>query len=151
MATLSLSGSDTIKINQRLITDFPDGDIAKLTYDTDHTTLKRGKNGNTIYVGNEAGKAAKLELRVLRGSADDKYLEAIEAVQVSNLPSFVLMSGMIAKKIGDGAGNVGSDIYDLSGGVFTKFGEVTSNVEGEKEQAVRTYTIMFATAPRAIV
>jgi len=150
MATVALVGSDTIKINQRLLTDLPDGDVLKLTYDTDSVTVKVGKNGNTIYAQNESGKMAKVELRVMRGSADDKFLLSLMTLQNSNLPGFVLMSSELVKRVGDGQGNVTSDNYLLAGGVFHKLVETTSNVEGEKEQAVATYMLTFGSAARAL-
>lgn len=150
MPTVALVGSDTIKINQRLITDLPDGDVLKLTYDTDSVTVKVGKNGNTIYAQNESGKMAKVELRVMRGSADDKFLLSLMTLQNSNLPGFVLMSSELVKRIGDGQGNVTADNYLLAGGVFHKLVETTSNVEGEKEQAVATYMLTFGSAARAL-
>jgi hypothetical protein len=148
--TVALVGADTIKVNQRLLTDFPDGDVAKLTFDADNVTVKVGKNGNTIYVANQSGRKAKLELRVMRGSDDDKYLTSQQTLQNSNLPAAVLMSGEIVKVIGDGLGNLTTDNYILTGGAFTKQVEVTSNVEGEKEQAVSIYSIEWAGAPRAL-
>lgn len=150
MPTVALVGSDTIKINQRLITDLPDGDVLKLTYDTDSVTVKVGKNGNTIYAQNESGKMAKVELRVMRGSADDKFLLSLMTLQNSNLPGFALMSSELVKRIGDGQGNVTADNYLLAGGVFHKLVETTSNVEGEKEQAVATYMLTFGSAARAL-
>lgn len=150
MPTVALVGSDTIKINQRLITDLPDGDVLKLTYDTDSMTVKVGKNGNTIYAQNESGKMAKVELRVMRGSADDKFLLSLMTLQNSNLPGFALMSSELVKRIGDGQGNVTADNYLLAGGVFHKLVETTSNVEGEKEQAVATYMLTFGSAARAL-
>ena len=150
MPTVALVGSDTIKINQRLITDLPDGDVLKLTYDTNSVTVKVGKNGNTIYAQNESGKMAKVELRVMRGSADDKFLLSLMTLQNSNLPGFALMSSELVKRIGDGQGNVTADNYLLAGGVFHKLVETTSNVEGEKEQAVATYMLTFGSAARAL-
>lgn len=150
MATVALVGSDTIKINQRLLTDVPDGDVAKLTYDTDSVTVKVGKNGNTIYAQNESGRMAKVELRVMRGSADDKFLLSQMTLQNSNLPGYVLLSGELVKRIGDGQGNVTSDNYLLGGGVFSKMIETVSNVEGEKEQAVATYMLTFGGATRSL-
>lgn len=150
MATISLTGADTIKLNQRLLTDFPDGDVAKLTYEADNVTMAVGKNGNTIIVANESGRKAKLELRVMRGSKDDEYLNSQQTLQNTNLPATVLASGLIAKTIGDGSGNLTFDQYSLVAGVFTKIPEVTSNVQGEKEQAVTVYMMEFSGAVRSL-
>ncbi len=60
------------------------------------------------------------------------------------------MIGQFIKKLGDGAGNVASDTYVLSGGVFSKQVEGKTNVEGEVDQSVAMYTMKFANSPRAI-
>lgn len=150
MSTFKLTGQDVIKINSRLFTDFPSGDIAKVTFATDIVTVKTGKNGNAIYAANETGNQASLEIRVLRGSGDDTYLNSLLNQYRNQGPAFILMTGEIVKRMGDGLGNIISDTYILTGGIFTKLIEVTSNVEGDIEQAVSKYTMMFAFAPRAI-
>lgn len=151
MAIQSLTGSDTILINGRLLTNFPDADVAKLTYDADNVTVKVGKDGNTIYVANQAGRKAKLELRLMRGSPDDQFCSNLQKLQNDNLPAFVLMSGQITKTIGKGDGTLVTDNYALTGGVFSKQVEVTSNVEGDTNQAVAVYMTEWAGAPRQIV
>jgi len=55
-----------------------------------------------------------------------------------------------SKKIGDGQGNITSDTYIMSGGVFTKQVEAKSNVEGDSEQSVAIYTIKWSNSPRVI-
>ena len=54
------------------------------------------------------------------------------------------------KKLGDGQGNILSDIYVLSGGIFMKQVEGKSNVEGDTEQSVAIYMMKFSNAPRAL-
>jgi hypothetical protein len=150
MGVARLVGSDTIKINTRIITDLAHGEVAKLTYEAELVTIKTGKNGNCIYAKNETGNQATLELHVLRGSADDKFLNG-ELSNYSADPSrYVLMSAELTKVLGDGAGKVTQDTYILTGGVITKQVEAASNVEGDVEQAVSLYTMKFAIAPRAI-
>jgi len=150
MSVFRLTGADTIKINERLLTDFPSGDICKVTFATDIVTVKTGKNGNAIYAGNVAGNQATMELRVLRGSDDDKFMNSLLSGYRNSPTSFSLMTGELVKQIGDGQGNVTNDTYLLTGGAFTKLVEGVSNVEGEIEQAVSLYTMQFASAPRAI-
>lgn len=150
MATVAMSGSDTINLLDRVFTDLADGDCVELTFDNDIASVKTGKNGNSIYSLNETGKQAGVKMRVIRGSADDKFLNNLIVQQNANFAGFPLMYGQFIKKIGDGKGNISSDTYVLSGGVFTKQVEGKMNVEGESEQSVSIYTLKFSNAPRAI-
>ena len=150
MATVALSGNDLVKINEKILADFADGDIASLTFPNELAALKTGKNGNTIYSLNETGKQAELVLRLVKGSSDDKFLASLLSSQKNNFSGFVLLSGELVKRIGDGSGNIVSDTYIMSGGVFTKEVEAKSNVEGDTSQSVSVYTIRFSKSPRAI-
>lgn len=150
MATIALSGNDVVIINGVNITDFADGTVAELTFANDISTLKTGKNGNSIYGLNETGKQADLKLRVIRGSANDVSLNAMLAAQQANFSGTSLAIGQFIKKIGDGQGNVTNDTYVLGGGVFQKQVEAKSNVEGDSEQSVAIYMMKFSNAPRSI-
>lgn len=150
MSTVSLTGSDTVVINNRPIVDLGDGEVVALTFPTDIANVKTGKNGNSIYGLNESGKQCEVKMRVLRGSNDDKFLNNLLQQQQLNFAGTVLMIGQFIKKVGDGAGNITSDTYIMSGGVFNKQVEAKSNVEGETEQSIAIYSIKFSNAPRAI-
>jgi len=150
MSTVALSGSDTVTINNRVFADFADGDCAELTFPNDIAAVKTGKNGNAIYGLNTTGRQCEFKLRLIRASADDKFLNGLLANQQLDFASTVLMIGQFVKKIGDGAGTVVSDTYDVSGGVFVKQVEGKTNVEGDTNQSVSVYTIKFSNAPRAI-
>lgn len=150
MGAVSLSGSDTINLNNRVLADLADGNCVELTFPNDIANVKTGKNGNSIYGLNESGKQCEVKLRVLRGSSDDKFLNNLLAQQQNNFAGTVLMIGQFIKKIGDGLGNITSDTYIMSGGVFTKQIEAKSNVEGETDQSIAVYTIRFSNAPRVL-
>lgn len=150
MATLAMTGSDTIMINNRPLADLADGNCAELTYPNDIASVKTGKNGNAIYGLNETGKQGELKLRLIRGSADDKYLNSLLSQQDANFAGFPLMIGEFIKKLGDGAGNITSDTMISRGGIFSKRVEAKTNVEGEAEQSVAVYTMKFANVARVI-
>lgn len=150
MGTVAMSGSDTIIINNRVFADFATGTVAELSFPNEIASVKTGKNGNSIYGLNETGRQADFKLHLIRGSADDKFLNGLLASQQLNFAGFPLMFGQFIKKLGDGAGNIASDTYDTSGGVFTKQVEAKTNVEGDAEQSIAIYTIRFSNAPRAI-
>ncbi len=150
MATLALTGSDTIMINNKPLADLADGNCAELTYPNDIASVKTGKNGNSIFGLNETGKQGELKLRVIRGSADDKYLNGLYSSQQANFSGTVLLIGQFIKKLGDGLGNITNDTYIAQSGIFSKGIEAKTNVEGEAEQSVAVYTLKFANVVRVL-
>lgn len=150
MSAVALSGSDTINLNNQVLSDLADGNCVELTFPNDIANVKTGKNGNSIYGLNESGKQCEVKLRVLRGSTDDKFLNNLLVQQQANFAGTVLLIGQFIKKIGDGQGNITSDTYIMSGGVFVKQVEGKTNVEGETDQSIAMYTIRFSNAPRAL-
>jgi len=150
MATVALTGKDVIKINGRLFNDLADGDCAALTFPNDIAVVKTGKNGNSIYAFKYDGNVCEVVLRILRGSSDDKFLNNILALFKNDPAAFSLLQGEFSKQVGDGSGNIISDTYVMSGGIFKKQTEVKENAEGDVEQAVAIYTLTFSNAPRSI-
>ncbi len=150
MATQSLTGSDTISIDGIPLIDLGDGDVGSLTHPNELVGVKTGKNGNSIFALNETGDQADLVLRVLRGSNDDKTLNSRLVSMKADFAGFVTITGQVIKKVGDGLGNVTNDIYDLSGGVFSKRVETISNVEGNTDQSLAIYNIKFTNSPRSL-
>lgn len=150
MSTVAMSGADTIMINNRVMNDLADGNAVELTFPNDIANIKTGKNGNSIYGLNETGKQSECKIRLIRGSADDKFMNGLLAQQQSNFSGFPLMIGQFIKKIGDGLGSLANDQYIMSGGIFTKQVEAKMNVEGEAEQSVSVYTMKFSNSPRII-
>jgi hypothetical protein len=150
MSTTSLTGKDTITINGRILNDLADADCAVLTFPNELTLMKTGKNGNTLYGFNYTGRQCQLVLRLVRGSADDKYLNQLLVLSKNDFSSFALLTGTLIKNVGDGNGNITSDIYTLSGGAFKKETEAKENADGDVEQSVSIYTLSFSNAPRSI-
>jgi hypothetical protein len=148
--SVALSGNDTAVLNNHLFSDFADQNCVELTFPTEIASVKTGKNGNSIYGLNETGKQSEVKWRLLRGSADDQFLNNLLVQQQSNFAGFPLMQGTFIKKIGDGLGNITSDTYIMSGGIFTKQVDAKMNVEGDTEQSIVIYTMKFSNAPRAI-
>lgn len=147
MAAVALSGNDTINISGTILSDLADGNAVELTFPNEIANVKIGKNGNAIYGLNTTGQMAESKLRVMRGSSDDRYLNNLLSIQQNNFNAFILMTGEFIKSMGDGKGNIVSDIYVLSGGVFNKMPEAKTNVEGDTEQSVTIYTIRWANTP----
>lgn len=150
MASVALSGQDTIILNNQVLTGLADGDCVMLEFPNEIATVKIGKNQNAIYGFNAQGQLANVKIRLVRGSADDKFLNSLLTQQQQNFSGSVLLIGEFVKLIGDGAGNVINDTYILSGGIFDKQIMAKSNVEGDAAQSVSEYEIKFAAAVRAI-
>lgn len=150
MGAVALSGNDTIQINNTVLTDLGVGNCVELKFPNQIATLKTGKNGNSIYGLNQMGNQCEVTVRVLRGSADDKFLNNLLTQQQANFAGTVLLIGQFLKKVGDGQGNITSDTYIMGGGIFTKIPEAKTNVEGDSEQSEVMYTMMFSGAPRVL-
>lgn len=150
MATVAMSGNDTFTLNDRILTDFADGDCVALTFPNEIANVTTGKNGNSIYGQNATGRQCEVVMRLVRGSGDDKYLNSQMALQNNSFETFILMTGQFIKKIGNGQGAVLSDTYVLSGGIFTAGVEGKNNVNGETDQSISEYKMKFSLAPRAL-
>lgn len=145
-----LTGDDTLKLNDRLITDLADGDVGALTFPNDIVTVKSGKNDNVLFALNASGKQAELTLRVTRGGGDDKFLNNLSIQLQNNFAGFVLITGELLKKLGDGKSNVQKDTYVMSGGVISRLVDGTSNADGNTDQGVAIYRLRFGKAVRMI-
>lgn len=151
MAVYALTGNDTLIINERVINDLADGSTISISFDNDSVGISTGKDDNTIFSDNRQGSNASLELRLVRGSAQDIYFNGLSIQQSRDLPSFPLMKGSFSKRIGDGFGEVRFDNYVLLGGVFTKrMPQVNENLNGETDQGVSIYNITFAIGSRSL-
>ena len=127
-----------------------DVDCAVLTFENDIGNVKTGKNGNAIYGLNESGKQCAVLLRLVRGSADDKFMNNLLSQQRANFAGFILLNGEFIKKLGDGKGNITNDTYVMGGGIFIRQVDVKTNVEGDTEQSVSIYRLKFSNAPRTL-
>lgn len=149
MPTYALSGNDTIQIAGRILSNLGDGDVCKLTFPNELVAVKTGKNGNSIFNLNATGQQADVVVRVIRGSADDRFLQSLLTLMLADLPAFVLMPGYFVKRIGNGIGGIRQDTYLLSGGVFVKGVEAAENVEGATDPAISVFPLKFSNATRA--
>ena len=147
----SLTGDDTIVFNNRVISAFGDGDCGHFTFDNDKVAMKIGKNGNAIYARNAPGQQMKIQLRILIGSADDKFFNSLMAQQDDDLASFSPLTGSLTKRIGDGAGNISSVVYPFTGGVFQKNVGADTVAEGNTDQSIAVYDFFTRLEPARMV
>jgi hypothetical protein len=145
-----VGGSDILTINDRLISDFCDGDTSAITFPNDISSTKTGKNGNSIISYNSSGRIGELTLTLLLGSSDDKFLNSLHISYKKDPSAFILLSGEFIKKLGDGLGNSSDVKYILKGGIFFKTPEIKENVEGDTEQGKVVWSIRFCDCDRLI-
>lgn len=148
--SVALTGKDTTILDSRMLTDFGTGDVVLIDAPNNLGEIKQGKNQNTIIAYNASGKQVTVTLRVIRGSADDKYLASRMQEFINDPPRFVLIAGEFIKRTGDGAGNVTNEVYTMQGGFIQKMPGAKENVEGDTEQAVSIYQIVFSNADRVM-
>ena len=149
-ASYALTGQDQIILNDIPLKDFADGDIGTLEISNDLFSMQTGKNGNTIFAYDEAGRNATLTVRILMSSNDDKRLNGL-VPKHEGFASTILINGSVVKMVGDGQGKISYNTYLLKGGMIQRKPNMTSNVNGETNQAVVEYTIQFADAERSII
>lgn len=150
MSVVALSGNDTIIINNRNLVNLADGTCTELTFANDIATVKTGKNANAIYGQNFTGYQAEVKLRIVRGTADDQFLNQLLSNQQANFAGFPLLIGNFIKKIGDGQSNITNDTYVLSGGIFIKIVEAKTDADGGSDQSVSMWSMRFAQAVRVL-
>lgn len=148
-SSYALTGQDQIIINDIPLKDFADGDIGTLEVNNDLFSMQTGKNGNTIFAYDEAGRNATLTVRILMSSNDDKRLNGL-IPRAEGFAGTILVNGSVVKMVGDGEGNISYNTYFLKGGLVQRMPNMSSNVNGEVQQAVVEYTIAFANAERSI-
>lgn len=144
MSVFTISADDTLTIWGRTFQDLADGDASSVTFPNDLTASKTGKNQNTIFAKNETGNNGEVVLRVMRGSSDDRFLNAKFALLEKDFASFSLADGSFVKRLGDGDGGVVRDVYIMKGGIFKRKIDAKDNVEGNTDQGVSVYSMTFA-------
>lgn len=142
-----LTGNDTVTLAQggssRTLADFPNANIAVVSLPNEINSTLVGKDGNAIVAFNAEGRLGEIDLRILTGSSDDKWLSGILSAYQTNPTGFILLSGTFVKILGDGNGNLSRKTYNFAGGVITKMPDTVYNISGDTEQAISTYKVRF--------
>lgn len=148
MSAISITGSDTIILSGRVLNDLADGDVGSITFPNTLVEAKVGKNGTTLFALNETGKTVEMSLRVVRGSADDKFLNGEIQSFLADPAAYTLIDGSFTKRSGDGQGNVSSEQYTMNGGIVRRYPDASQNVEGNTDQSVSVYQLIFPNTER---
>jgi hypothetical protein len=138
-----VAGKDNLIINGTILTAYADGDAIKFTPAGPVAQMKVSKDGNSIYAMQNSGIACKVQVRLVRGSLDDITLNGYLQQWIADAATFVLLAGSYVKRIGNGKGGVVNEVYQLAAGVVEGIPEGLTNPEGNTEQAVTTYTLLF--------
>ncbi len=144
-----ITGSDTLTLYDRTFIDLADGDASMLEFPNDEVNIKTGKDGNSIFSRNEAGRNANLTLRLIKGSADDKFLQTKIADRKRDFVNAGFASGNIVKPFADAEGNFSQEVVTLNGGVISRSVDTKYNADGDTEQGVSIYRFKFARAERS--
>ena len=156
---LRVTGNDIVQIGLSAsglttITSFADGDYARVTFPNDIMNFTIGKNRNMLAAYNAMGTLAELELRLLRGSKEDKFLQDQFPNFSSDQLSFNFLFAKIIKNLGvsnEGASaSTIEETYTLSNGIISKAPEIVSNVSGSTDQGVVVWQIRFAEFTRTV-
>lgn len=148
--TVSLSGDDTIQINNQVLSTLANQDPGHVTFPNELAAVEQGKNGTTIYAQNPMGNVADLMIRLLLAGIDDQYINSLLQEQQTAFSDFRLMTCLFNKRVGDGNGNILTVQYQLSGGVFSKGVEVMTSARGDVNQSVAVWPIRFGNWIRLI-
>lgn len=156
---LRVTGNDIVQIGLSAsglttITSFADGDYARITFPNDIMNFTIGKNRNMLAAYNAMGTLAELELRLLRGSKEDKFLQDQFPTFASDSLSFNFIFAKIIKNLGvsnEGASaSTIEETYTLNNGIISKAPEIVSNVSGSTDQGVVVWQIRFAEFTRTV-
>ena len=148
--SVSLTGEDVTTINGRNMRDLADGDCVSIEVPNNIAEGKVGKNGNIIISLNATGKTVNVTMRLLAGSADDKFMNSLLAQYIQDSAAFSLLTGQFVKRVGDGDGNISNIIYGFDKGYIQKMPVVKENKEGDTEQSVAVWMLSFPNTNRAI-
>ena len=156
---LRVTGNDIVQIGLSAsglttITSFADGDYARVTFPNDIMNFTIGKNRNMLAAYNAMGTLAELELRLLRGSKEDKFLQDQFPTFASDELSFSFVFAKVIKNLGvsnEGAtASTIEEIYTLNNGIISKAPEIVSNVSGSTDQGVVVWQVRFAEFTRTV-
>lgn len=149
--SVSITGNDTLTLNAvQNVVGFAAGKVSEVIFSGDIIEMNRGKNGNVIVAEKNSGYVAEMTLWLLRGCADDRYLNGLLAAQINNFAGTVANFGQFIKKVGDGQGNITSDTYTLGTGLIQKIPHAETDTEGDTKQAQVEWKIKWGSVSRQL-
>ena len=145
----SLAASDTLRLNNQVISTFANEDCGKLEFPNELVMIDVDKQGNGLLAINQKGLIADLDIRIVMAASDDTYLNSLLAQQTGGSPTII--SGVLTKNFADQNGNVTSVQMQLNGGAFLRGIPMIISASGNIEQTIAVYKFRFANWLRLIL
>ncbi|MDD5301506.1 MAG: hypothetical protein PHS14_00240 [Elusimicrobia bacterium] len=145
----SLAQSDTLRLNNQVISTFANEDCGKLEFPNELIMVDVDKQGNGLLAINQKGLIADLDVRLVMAADDDQYLNSLLAQQTGGSPTII--SGVLTKNFADQTGKVTSVQVQLNGGAFLRGIPMMISTGGNIEQTVSVYKLRFANWLRLIL
>ena len=145
----SLAQSDTLRLNNQVISTFANEDCGKLEFPNELVMVDVDKQGNGLLAINQKGLIADLDIRIVMAASDDTYLNSLLAQQTGGSPT--ILSGVLTKNFADQQGNITSVQMQLNGGAFLRGIPMILSTSGNIEQTIAVYKFRFANWLRLIL
>lgn len=155
MATFSLVGGETLTIQPsggaaRVIADFADASIVEVDFQSELINTTTGKNGNGIAVLDERGRNGAISFRIVKGSADDNYINGLFNAMKNNFVATKFLTISFSRSLIDGSGAVLTETYVFEGALFSQMPKAMANVHGDTEQAIAVWSAKAINSNRTI-
>ena len=145
----SLAQSDTLRINNQVISTFANEECGKLEFPNELIMVDVDKQGNGLLAINQKGLIADLDIRIVMAALDDQYLNSLLAQQTGGAPTII--SGVFTKNFANQAGVITSVQIQLNGGAFLRGIPMMISASGTIEQTISVYKLRFANWARNIL
>ena len=132
------------------LSDFADGTIAELTAPNELATVVTGYNGNGLGAHNEPGRQRQLNLRLVKGSQDDKRLNETYELWKQRDTRFKPIKASFTKNISHSDGSTTHDTVECYFGLPTGVPSQSVDTTGNVDQVVSIYTLTFADYKRIV-
>lgn len=145
----NIAQSDTLRINNQVISTLANEDCGKLEFPNELITIDVDKQGNGLMAINKKGLIADLEVRVVMSGDDDQFFNSLLSQQTNGQPT--ILSGVFTKNFANQTGAITSVQVQLNGGAFLRGIPMILSASGNIEQVIAVYKFRFANWLRLIL
>lgn len=133
-----------------VLSDFADGTVAELSAPNELSSMTTGYNGNSLGAHNEPGRQRELTIRLVKGSGDDKRLNANYNLWKNRDLRFKPLSMTFTKNVAHENGSVTNDKVSCYFGLPAGQPTQASDMNGSTDQVVSVYSIRFGNSERSM-